>query len=130
MPHADSRLAEIERKLDCGRRALDGRRPRALPHARISTASGRMARAQKERKSGKKVYYVLNRYINSTNVCYAGCKFCSFAADEFKEPATRLPDDGRSGLRQGDGDRHRTSIKSTSSAGTTLASSRSTTGCR
>jgi len=46
---------------------------------------GRIARAAKERKSGKKVYYVLNRYINSTNVCYAGCKFCSFAADEFKE---------------------------------------------
>ena len=46
---------------------------------------GRMARAAKERKSGKKVFYVLNRYINSTNVCYAGCKFCSFAADEFKE---------------------------------------------
>jgi aminodeoxyfutalosine synthase len=46
---------------------------------------GRMARAAKERKSGKKVFYVLNRYINSTNVCYAHCKFCSFAVDEFKE---------------------------------------------
>jgi len=46
---------------------------------------GRLAKAAKERKSGKNVYYVLNRYINSTNVCYAGCKFCSFAADEFKE---------------------------------------------
>jgi aminodeoxyfutalosine synthase len=46
---------------------------------------GRMARAQKERKSGKNVYYILNRYVNSTNVCYAGCKFCSFAVDEFKE---------------------------------------------
>ncbi len=46
---------------------------------------GRMARAAKERKSGKKVFYVLNRYINSTNVCYANCRFCSFAVDEFKE---------------------------------------------
>jgi len=46
---------------------------------------GRMARKVKERKSGKNVYYVLNRYINSTNVCYAGCKFCAFAVDEFKE---------------------------------------------
>ncbi len=67
---------------------------------------GRLARNQKERKSGKNVYYVLNRYINSTNVCFAACKFCSFAADEFKEPESRLPDDGRPGLRQGDGDRH------------------------
>jgi aminodeoxyfutalosine synthase len=46
---------------------------------------GRMARNAKLRKSGRKVFYVLNRYINSTNVCYAGCRFCSFAADEFKE---------------------------------------------
>ncbi|MHB8591917.1 MAG: CofH family radical SAM protein, partial [Vulcanimicrobiaceae bacterium] len=46
---------------------------------------GRIARAAKERKTGKNVYYVLNRYINSTNVCYAGCKFCSFAVDEFKD---------------------------------------------
>ena len=56
---------------------------------------GRMARAAKERKSGKKVFYVLNRYINSTNVCYAGCKFCSFAVDEFKEQdrVVRMPAD-------------------------------------
>ncbi len=46
---------------------------------------GRLAREAKLRKSGRKVFYVLNRYINSTNVCYAGCRFCSFAADEFKE---------------------------------------------
>jgi len=50
---------------------------------------GRLARQLKERKSGKNVFYVLNYYINSTNVCYAGCKFCSFAVDEFKE-AERL----------------------------------------
>lgn len=56
---------------------------------------GRMARAQKERKSGKNVYYVLNRYINSTNVCYANCKFCAFAVDEFKEKdrVVRMPAD-------------------------------------
>jgi aminodeoxyfutalosine synthase len=47
---------------------------------------GRLARAQKLKKSGNRVFYVLNRYINSTNVCFAGCTFCSFAADEFKEP--------------------------------------------
>ncbi|HEY5258245.1 MAG TPA: CofH family radical SAM protein [Candidatus Baltobacteraceae bacterium] len=56
---------------------------------------GRIARKVKERKSGKKVFYVLNRYINSTNVCYAGCKFCSFAVDEFKEKErmVRMPAD-------------------------------------
>ena len=56
---------------------------------------GRLAKAAKERKSGKKVFYVLNRYINSTNVCYANCKFCSFAVDEFKERerVVRMPSD-------------------------------------
>jgi aminodeoxyfutalosine synthase len=56
---------------------------------------GRLAKTAKERKSGKKVFYVLNRYINSTNVCYANCKFCSFAVDEFKERerVVRMPSD-------------------------------------
>jgi aminodeoxyfutalosine synthase len=56
---------------------------------------GRLAREAKQRKSGKNVYYVLNRYINSTNVCYANCKFCSFAVDEFKERerVVRMPSD-------------------------------------
>ena len=54
---------------------------------------GRMAKRQKERKSGKLVYYVLNRYINSTNVCYANCKFCSFAKGEKEEGAVRMSAD-------------------------------------
>ncbi len=54
---------------------------------------GRLAKTQKERKSGKNVYYVLNRYINSTNVCYASCKFCSFARGEKEEGAIRMSAD-------------------------------------
>jgi aminodeoxyfutalosine synthase len=80
----DSALGEIERKLD---RAVPLSLADGLALFRTPDLHnlGRLARVQKERKSGKNVYYVLNRYINSTNVCYAGCKFCSFAADEFKE---------------------------------------------
>ncbi len=54
---------------------------------------GRMARNAKLRKSGKKVFYVLNRYINSTNVCYAHCKFCSFARGEKEDGAVRMSAD-------------------------------------
>jgi aminodeoxyfutalosine synthase len=54
---------------------------------------GRLAKRQKERKSGKNVYYVLNRYINSTNVSYAACKFCSFARGEKEEGAARMSAD-------------------------------------
>ncbi len=80
----DPRLAEIEAKVDAGTPlSLDD--GLALYRTHDIHNLGRIARKQKERKSGKKVFYVLNRYINSTNVCFAGCKFCSFAADEFKE---------------------------------------------
>src|SRR5579875_1351583 len=77
-------LVEIERKLDAGipLSVDDGL---TIFRTRDLHTLGRLAREQKERKSGKKVFYVLNRYINSTNVCYAGCRFCSFAVDEFKE---------------------------------------------
>jgi aminodeoxyfutalosine synthase len=54
---------------------------------------GRLAKAAKERKSGKAVYYVLNRYINSTNVCYAGCTFCSFARAEKDDDKVRMSAD-------------------------------------
>jgi len=54
---------------------------------------GRLAKAVKERKTGKNVYYVLNRYINSTNVCYANCRFCSFAKGEKDIGAVRMSAD-------------------------------------
>ena len=54
---------------------------------------GRLAKSAKERKSGQNVYYVLNRYINSTNVCYANCTFCSFARGEKDDGAVRMSAD-------------------------------------
>ncbi|MHB8146903.1 MAG: CofH family radical SAM protein [Vulcanimicrobiaceae bacterium] len=80
----DPALAGIERKIETGI-PLGMDDGLALYRTADLHNLGRIARVQKERKSGKNVYYVLNRYINSTNVCYANCKFCSFAADEFKE---------------------------------------------
>ncbi len=80
----DPALSEVEAKLDAGA-ALSIDDGLALYRTPDLHGLGRLARKRKELKSGKKVFYVLNRYINSTNVCYAGCKFCSFAADEFKE---------------------------------------------
>ncbi len=80
----DPALRSIEHKVDEGI-PLSSEDGIALFRTPDVHSLGRMARAAKVRKSGRKVFYVLNRYINSTNVCYAGCKFCSFAADEFKE---------------------------------------------
>jgi aminodeoxyfutalosine synthase len=40
---------------------------------------GRMADLVKRRQYGDRVFFVLNRYINPTNVCVLSCSFCDFA---------------------------------------------------
>ena len=40
---------------------------------------GRMADLAKSRRHGDQVFFVLNRYINPTNVCVLSCSFCDFA---------------------------------------------------
>jgi aminodeoxyfutalosine synthase len=43
-------------------------------------ALGIMASAVRERKNGNFATYILNRYINYSNVCILSCQFCAFAA--------------------------------------------------
>jgi aminodeoxyfutalosine synthase len=40
---------------------------------------GRLADAAKSRLHGDQVFFVLNRYVNPTNVCVLSCSFCDFA---------------------------------------------------
>ena len=40
---------------------------------------GRMADLAKSRRYGDQVFFVLNRYVNPTNVCVLSCSFCDFA---------------------------------------------------
>jgi aminodeoxyfutalosine synthase len=80
----DPALRAVEHKLDEGI-PLSKEDGVALLRTIDLHTLGRLAKRAKERKSGDKVFYVLNRYINSTNVCYANCTFCSFAVDEYKE---------------------------------------------
>jgi aminodeoxyfutalosine synthase len=88
----DSALLPIEHKLDEG---IPLSREDGLTLFRTPDlhSLGRLAKTVKERKSGKNVYYVLNRYINSTNVCYANCSFCSFAKGEKDAEAVRMSAD-------------------------------------
>jgi aminodeoxyfutalosine synthase len=88
----DSALLPIEHKIDEGvpLSLADGL---ALFRTPDLHTLGRLAKTVKERKSGKHVYYVLNRYINSTNVCYANCRFCSFAKGEKEAGAVRMSAD-------------------------------------
>jgi aminodeoxyfutalosine synthase len=43
-------------------------------------ALGMMASAVRERKNGNVATYILNRYINYSNLCVLSCQFCAFAA--------------------------------------------------
>jgi len=89
---ADPALRAIEKKLDEGV-SLSLEDGLALFRTADLHTLGRLAQAAKERKSGKDVYYVLNRYINSTNVCYANCQFCSFAKGERDAEKVRMSAD-------------------------------------
>jgi aminodeoxyfutalosine synthase len=43
---------------------------------------GQMADHVRRSKNGDRVYFMVNRHINPTNICQNRCKFCAFARDE------------------------------------------------
>jgi aminodeoxyfutalosine synthase len=48
---------------------------------------GRMADHVKTARHGDRVFFVLNRYVNPTNVCVLSCSFCDFARKPGEEGA-------------------------------------------
>ena len=48
---------------------------------------GQLADRVRERKVGNKASYVVNRYLNYSNVCILSCQFCAFARKK-REPGT------------------------------------------
>ncbi len=53
----------------------------ALYNSRDLHALGAMANCVRERKNGNVATYLLNRYINYSNVCILKCQFCAFRAN-------------------------------------------------
>lgn len=43
---------------------------------------GSLARAAKERRTGRQVFFNVNRHINLTNICQAQCPLCAFGRDD------------------------------------------------
>ncbi|MFA7078496.1 MAG: aminofutalosine synthase MqnE [Syntrophomonas sp.] len=43
---------------------------------------GKLARQKKLEKSGRHVFFNVNRHINLTNICVSRCKFCAFGIDD------------------------------------------------
>ena len=53
-------------------------------------AVGLMADFAKRKVSGEKVYFVLNRHLNPTNICVLSCKFCDYAKKPGAEGAYEM----------------------------------------
>ncbi len=51
---------------------------------------GQMADFARQRISGDRVYFMVNRHINPTNICRNRCKFCAFARSEGEEGAYEM----------------------------------------
>jgi aminodeoxyfutalosine synthase len=74
----DSRLASVWDKVRGGQR-LSREDGLLLFETEDLHGLGRMANFAKSRLHGDQVFFVLNRYINPTNVCVLSCSFCDFA---------------------------------------------------
>lgn len=75
---ADPRLLPIAARVERGERlsAEDGL---LLFESPDLLTVGRLADTVRARLCGDAVFYNVNRHLNATNVCVAGCKFCAFA---------------------------------------------------
>ena len=75
---SDKRLFPIWDKVQDRERLTRSERVPLLDTEQL-TGLGRMADFAKKRITGDKVYFVLNRHVNPTNICVLSCKFCDFA---------------------------------------------------
>src|ERR1700761_6523763 len=73
----DPRLRPIAQKVEAGERLsfADGVN---LYRSSDILAIGYLANIVRERKSGNRTYFNVNRHINPTDVCVASCRLCAF----------------------------------------------------
>ena len=74
-----SDLQPIAEKVDNRQRITDAEALQ-LYRSNDLNALGIMASAVREQKNGNVATYILNRYINYSNLCILSCQFCAFAA--------------------------------------------------
>jgi aminodeoxyfutalosine synthase len=71
-------LTDIAEKVFAGQRLTDAEGLR-LYDVRDLNALGYLANHVRERKNGNVATYVLNLYLNYSNICILSCQFCAFA---------------------------------------------------
>src|SRR5262245_12339355 len=79
MEFKDKRLPEILKKTGSGTRVAP-EEALALFQSSDILGLGYIANRIKQRKTGNRVTYVVNRQINPTNLCVLSCRFCDFAS--------------------------------------------------
>jgi aminodeoxyfutalosine synthase len=72
-------LREIYHKVAAGER-INGSEAVQLFRSNDLNGLGLIANLVRERKNGNRATYILNRYINYSNICVLSCQFCAFGA--------------------------------------------------
>ncbi|HEY1769511.1 MAG TPA: aminofutalosine synthase MqnE [Chthoniobacterales bacterium] len=72
-------LRKIAEKIEANARISDADALQ-LYRSHDLNALGVLANTVRERKNGNVATYILNRYINYSNICVLSCQFCAFAA--------------------------------------------------
>jgi aminodeoxyfutalosine synthase len=72
-------LRRIAEKIEARQRISDSEAAELYRSTDLN-ALGIMATAVRQRKTGNYATYILNRYINYSNICVLACQFCAFAA--------------------------------------------------
>jgi aminodeoxyfutalosine synthase len=85
----DRRLIPVWDKVRAGERLSLEDGVRVLQTTDIA-AAGKIADHAKRQKSGEKVYFVINRHINPTNVCVLSCSFCDYARKKGEKGAYEM----------------------------------------
>jgi len=78
---ADSGLKDIAERVEAGERLsfADGLR---LYQSHDLLTIGYLADLVRRRKNGDRVYFIVNRHINHTNICVNRCQLCAFGRDK------------------------------------------------
>src|SRR5947209_18507073 len=100
-----SELRELYDKVVVGERVSEVDALR-LFESRDLNAIGAIADVVRQRKSGNRASYIVNRYLNYSNYCILSCQFCSFArkkrdADGFELSIPQMVEKAREALKLG-----------------------------
>jgi len=100
-----SELRDLYDKVAAGERISEADALRLLESKDLNTL-GAIADLARQKKTGNRASYIVNRYINYSNYCILSCQFCSFArkkrdADGFELAGPQIVEKAREALKLG-----------------------------